>query len=67
MSVIVTSRLLVRIFVRSSSINLGPASFGFFNSIKAGRKKSTIIIAVVAIRVAINEIWSGIIKFYIIY
>lgn len=55
MSVMATFKLLILIFVVSSFINLGPASFGFFNSIKAGRKKSTITMAIVAIRVAINE------------
>ena len=55
MSVRRTFRALILIFGMLSLISLGPASFGFFNSIRAGRKKSTIIMAVVAIRVAIDE------------
>ena len=58
MSVMGTFRVLILIFGMLSFISLGPASFGFFNSIRAGRKKSTIIMAVVAIRVAINEFGS---------
>jgi len=54
----VNFRLLILIFVVTSFINLGPASFGFLNSIRAGRKKSTITMAVVAARVAINEFGS---------
>ena len=55
MSVMGSFRVLILIFGMLSFISLGPASFGFFNSIRAGRKKSIIIMAVVAIRVAINE------------
>jgi len=58
MSVMGIFSVLILIFGLLSFISLGPASFGFFNSIMAGRKKSTIIVAVVAIRVAINEFGS---------
>ena len=55
MSVMMTFRLPSLIFMVTSFINLGPASFGLLNSIKAGRKKSTITMAIVAARLAINE------------
>ena len=55
MSVMGTFRAPILIFGMLPFISLGPASFGFFNSIRAGRKKSIIIMAVMAIRLEINE------------
>ena len=44
----------VFVFGMLSFINRGPASFGFLSSMRAGRKNSIIIVAIVAIIVTIS-------------